>query len=69
VQTGLCCVVVTWWLLFVNFGSSLCGGDGYMWPSQDRGGVNGWWGVLTYFALLLHLTGSLEMSHWCAAGP
>ena len=37
-QTGLCCVVVAWWLLCVNFGSSLCWGDGYMWQSQDRGG-------------------------------
>ena len=54
-QTGLCCVVVTWWLLSFNFGSGLCWGDGHMWPSQDRGGrgVYGRWGFKSVSKILL----------------
>ena len=54
VQTGLYCVVVTWWLLCINFGSGLCWGDRYMWPSQDGvGGVYGWWGFKSVSKILL----------------
>jgi len=35
VQTGFYCVHVMWRLLCVDFGSGLCWGDGYVWPSQD----------------------------------
>ena len=45
---GLCRVVVTWPLLCVNFGSSLCWGDGIhvVISSQGdgRGFFYGWWG-------------------------
>ena len=58
-KTGLCCVVVTWWLLCI-LSSGLCRGDGYMWPSQDRGGlvgrVYGWWGSKSVLKILLGKT-------------
>ena len=40
-------------LLCVDFGSGLCWGDGYVWPSQDWGVRVGCWGFKSVSKILL----------------